>query len=121
MGVGILRLDPPRGPTGSVTIATGTGFPANAPVVLTWSVGITPTPLEPIFTDATGAFSAQVLVLPRDREGARTLRALATLSGVPAAPASAPFLVLPGTAAPPVSGLIQVFRDSLGQPIILRR
>ena len=121
VGVGILRLDPPRGPTGSVTIATGTGFPANAPVVLTWSVGITPTPLEPIFTDATGAFSAQVLVLPRDREGARTLRALATLSGVPAAPASAPFLVLPGTAAPPVSGLIQVFRDSLGQPIILRR
>jgi len=121
VGVGILRLDPPRGPTGSVTIATGTGFPANAPVVLTWSVGITPTPLEPIFTDATGAFTAQVLVLPRDREGSRTLRALATLSGVPATPASAPFLVLPGTAAPPVSGLIQVFRDSLGQPIILRR
>jgi Tol biopolymer transport system component len=121
VGVGILRLDPPLGPTGTVTIATGAGFPANAPVVLTWSVGITPTPLEPIFTDATGAFTAQVLVLPRDREGSRTLRALATLSGVPATPATAPFLVLPWTAAPPVSGLIQVFRDSLGQPIILRR
>ena len=121
VGVGILRLDPPLGPTGSVTIATGTGFPANAPVVLTWSVGITPAPLEPVFTDASGAFTAQVLVLPRDRGGRRTLRALATLSGVPATPASAPFLVLPGTAAPPVSGLIQVFRDSLGQPIILRR
>jgi hypothetical protein len=49
------------------------------------------------------------------------LRALATLSGVPATPATARFLVLPWTAAPPVSGLIQVFRDSLGQPIILRR
>ncbi len=121
VGVGVLRLDPPRGPTGTVTIATGTGFPANAPVVLTWSIGITPTPLEPIFTDATGAFTAQVLVLPRDRLGSRTLRALATLSGVTATPATAPFLVLPGTAAPPVSGLIQVFRDSLGQPIILRR
>jgi methyl coenzyme M reductase subunit C len=121
VGVGILRLDPENGPTGTVTIATGAGFPANAPVVLTWSVGITPTPLEPIFTDASGAFTAQVLVLPRDREGPRTLRALATLSGVPATPATAPFLVVAGTAAPPVSGLIQVFRDSFGQPIILRR
>ena len=39
VGVGILRLDPPTGPAGMVTIATGEGFPANAPVVLTWSVG----------------------------------------------------------------------------------
>jgi hypothetical protein len=102
-------------------MATGVGFPANAPVVLTWSVGITPTPLEPIFTDTTGGFTAQVVVLPRDREGPRTLRAVATLSGVPATPATAPFLVVAGTAAPPVSGLVQVFRDSFGQPIILRR
>jgi Tol biopolymer transport system component len=121
VGVGILRLDPPTGPTGTVTIATGAGFPANAPVVLTWSVGITPTPLQPIFTDTNGSFTAQVLVLPKDREGPRTLSALVTLSGVPAAPATAPFLVVAGTAAPPVSGLIQVFRDSFGQPIILRR
>lgn len=121
VGVGILRLDPPSGPAGTVAIATGAGFPANAPVVLTWSAGITPTPLEPVFTDAAGAFTAQVLVLPRDREGPRTLRAVATLSGVPATPASAPFLVVAGTAAPPVSSLIQVFRDSLDQPIILRR
>jgi Tol biopolymer transport system component len=121
VGVGILRLDPATGPTGIVTIATGTGFPANAPVVLTWSVGITPAPLQPIFTDANGGFTAQVLVLPKDREGPRTLSAVATLSGVPATPATAPFLVVTGTAAPPVSGLIQVFRDSFGQPIILRR
>ena len=121
VGVGVLQLDPPVGPSGTVTIATGVGFPANAPVVLTWSVGITPTPLEPVFTDATGAFTAQVLILPRDQEGPRTLRAVATLSGVPATPATAPFLVVPWTAAPPVSGLILVFRDSLGQPIILRR
>ena len=121
VGVGILRLDPPTGPAGIVTIATGEGFPANAPVVLTWSVGITPTPLQPVFTDANGGFTAQVLVLPHDIEGPRTLRAVATLSGVPAAPATAAFLVVPGTAAPPVSGLIQVFRNALGQPIILRR
>ncbi len=121
VGVGILRVDPERGPTGTVTLATGSGFPANAPVVLTWSSGITPTPLQPIFTDATGGFTAQVLILPRDREGPRTLRAVATLSGVPATPATARFLVVAGTAAPPVSGLIQVFRDAFGLPIILRR
>jgi hypothetical protein len=121
VGVGVLQLDPPVGPSGTVTIATGVGFPANAPVVLTWSVGITPAPLAPVFTDATGAFTAQVLILPQDQEGPRTLRAVATLSGVPATPATAPFLVVPWTAAPPVSGLIQVFRDALGQPIILRR
>jgi len=121
VGVGILRLDPPTGPTGTVTIATGAGFPANAPVVLTWSVGITPMPLQPIFTDANGAFTAQVLVLPKDREGPRTLSAVDTLSGVPATTATAPFLVVDGPAAPPVSGLIQVFRDSVGQPITLRR
>ena len=78
-------------------------------------------PLQPVFTDANGGFTAQVLVLPRDREGPRTLNAVATLSGVPAAPATAPFLVVTGTAAPPVSGLIQVFRDSFGRLIILRR
>jgi len=121
VGVGTLRLDPRSGPAGIVTMATGAGFPANAPVVLTWSVGITATSLQPIFTDATGGFTAQVLIVPRDREGPRTLRAVVTLSGVPATPATAPFLVVAGTAAPPVSGLVQVFRDSFGQPIILRR
>jgi hypothetical protein len=121
VGVGILRLDPSVGPPGFVTIATGVGFPANAPVVLTWSVGITPTPLAPVFTDASGSFTAQVLVLPGDQEGPRKLRAVVTLSGVPATPATAPFLVVASTAQPPVSGLVQVFRDSLGQPIILRR
>ena len=121
VGVGLLRVDPPVGPPGFVTIAIGEGFPANAPVTLTWSVGITPTPLAPLFTDATGAFTAQVLVLPGDIVGPRKLRAVVTLSGVPATPATAPFLVVAGTAVPPVSGLIQAFRDSLGQPIILRR
>ncbi len=121
VGVGILRVDPRVGPPGIVTIATGEGFPANAPVTLTWSVGITATALAPVFTDSTGSFTAQVLVLPGDIAGPRKLRAVVTLSGVAAAPATAAFLVVAGTAAPPVSGLIQVFRDSLGQPIILRR
>src|SRR5664280_136918 len=45
-GVGVIPMDQvsTTGPAGTVTIATGAGFPANAPVVLTWSIGITPTP-----------------------------------------------------------------------------
>ena len=54
VGVGLLRLEPPVGPPGFVTVATGEGFPANAPVTLTWSVGITPTALAPVFTDFDG-------------------------------------------------------------------
>jgi Tol biopolymer transport system component len=121
VGVGLLNLDPPVGPAGIVTIAQGVGFPPNAPVALTWSVGITATPLAPVFTDATGAFTAQVLVLPGDASGPRKLRAVVTLPGVAPTPATAQFLVVAGTGEPPVSGDIQVFRDSLGRPIILRR
>ena len=43
-------------------------------------------------------------------------------AGVAAAePAKAPFRVVVGTGEPPVSGLVQVFLDALGRPIILRR
>ncbi len=121
VGVGLLILNPPIGPAGFVTIAHGVGFPPDAPVALSWSVGITATALAPVFTDSTGAFAAQVLVLPGDAPGPRTLRAIVTLPGVAPTPATAPFLVIPGTGEPPVSGHIQVFRDSLGRPIILRR
>ena len=77
VGIAKLTVQPRSGPPGIVVIATGTGFPPNAPVALRWSIGITATPLEPTVSDATGAFTAQVLVLPRDRVGERTLRAVA--------------------------------------------
>jgi hypothetical protein len=86
-----------------VTIATGIGFPPNTPISLRWSAGITATPLEPTVSDATGAFSAQVLVLPRDRVGLRTLRAVASVPGLDVDPVGARFLVVTSTAAPPAS------------------
>jgi hypothetical protein len=121
VGVAKLEVDPKSGPPGIVVIATGTGFPPNAPVDLRWSPGITATPLVPVVTDATGAFTAQVLVLPNDRVGDRQLRALASVPGLTVKPVTARFLVVTSTAEPPTSGLIQVFATTPGEPIILRR
>jgi Tol biopolymer transport system component len=116
-----LEVDPERGPPGTVVIATGSGFPAFAPITLEWSVGITADPLVPVVTDENGSFVTQVLVLPRDREGERRLRATASVPGVTLAPVTDRFFVTRPTAAPPTSGLIQVFTVTPGEPIILRR
>lgn len=116
-----LELDPKVGPPGTVVIATGSGFPAFAPVDLRWSAGITADPLVPVVADEFGSFVAQVLVLPRDREGARNLRATATAPGVTLEPATARFTVTRPTMVPPTSGLVQVFAATPGEPIILRR
>jgi len=121
VGIPKLIVEPRSGPPGLVVIATGAGFPPNAPVALRWSVGITATPLEPTVSDATGAFTAQVLVLPRDRVGGRTLRALTSVPGVKVDPVGAAFLVETPTGQPPTSGLVQVFAATPGEPIILRR
>ena len=67
-----LEISPEIGHPGIVTIATGTGFPANTPVVLRWSQGITPT-MDPVVTDARGRFEIPVLVFHNDRTGRRDL------------------------------------------------
>ncbi len=121
VGVAKLKVEPPNGPPGIVVIAKGTGFPPNAPVTLLWSVGITATPLAPVVSDAAGAFTAQVLVLPKDRLGQRRLRAIAEVPGQLVAPVTAKFLVTASTGHPPTSGLVQVFAATPGEPIILRR
>jgi hypothetical protein len=69
-----LLIDPLVGPLGRVVIATGTGFPAGAPIKLTWLPGITPK-LPAIVADAKGGFQVQVLVFHRDVLGPRVLRA----------------------------------------------
>lgn len=120
-GAGSITINPTVGPPGIVTVVSGTGFPPNAAVSLRWSAGITPAQLTPVVTDATGAFTTQMLVLPHDLTGLRQLQASVSLPGVTLPPAGARFLVVDGTAVPPVSGLIQVFLDVLGRPIILRR
>ncbi len=116
-----LEIDPKIGPPGTVVVATGTGFPINAPVDLNWSAGITPVPLTPVFADPQGRFVAQVLVLPRDSIGKRDLVAKVTLPGAEFLPPKAPFLVVEGTGTPPTIDLVQVWADALGRPILLRR
>jgi hypothetical protein len=97
----VLRLSPGVGPDGFVTAVTGSGFPAGAAVSLFWSPGLG---VQVVHAGADGTFHAGVLVLPRDVEGRRSLRAV----GFPSA--SAPFLVVAGSAGPPRSGGEWVFR-----------
>jgi hypothetical protein len=115
------EIDPEIGPPGTVVVATGTGFPANARVDLRWSAGITPVPLQPVYADAKGTFVAQVLVMPHDRTGRRNLVANASIPGADWEPPRAVFLVVAGSGTPPTSGVVQVWEDTLGRPILLRR
>lgn len=94
----VLRLHPAIGPPGFVTAAVGSGFPAGAPVKLTWTPGLTAVNTV-VVADAVGAFRFPVLVFRRDFLGPRQLRATPA-GGVPFVPASAAFLVVPGNAQP---------------------
>ncbi len=94
-----LELDPPIGPPGIVTIATGSGFPPGSTVVLTWTKGITPK-LPPIVADETGAFRVQVLVFHHDVLGMRGLMA-SPADGVSFPAFEAPFRVSEPSGQPP--------------------
>lgn len=94
-----LRLEPPIGPPGFVTLAVGSGFPPNAPVTLAWSLGITGRPRTPLVAEGDGGFRVQVLIFHRDILGPRKLRA--TPAGEVAFPdTEADFLVVPGHGQP---------------------
>jgi hypothetical protein len=97
-----LTLSPAVGPPGTVTLAHGADFPANVGIQLSWSQGIAASPSSAIVTDASGSFTAQVLVFPHDELGTRVLTAV---SVVPPGSsqfgfASAAFLVVPGEVQP---------------------
>ena len=94
-----LELDPPIGPPGIVTIATGSGFPPGSTVVLTWTLGITQR-LQPIVADATGAFRVQVLVFHNDIVGVRDLVATPA-DGVSFPSFEVPFRVTEASGQPP--------------------
>lgn len=93
-----LIVNPGLGRPGALTLATGTKFPPNQVINLTW---VEPVSLtgggfpEPAFTatsNAGGTFTANVLAFPKSRIGGRIL--LATIGPFTA---NAPFLVTPGT------------------------
>lgn len=89
-----LKLNPPLGPPGFVTLALGTGFPPGSTVKLVWSVGIS-APTNAVVA-GNGTFAVQMLVFHRDRLGPRDLVA----TGPGFAPVKAAFTVVPGTQQP---------------------
>lgn len=99
----VLTISPATGPTGYATMVSGTGFPLDTAITLTWDKGLTAGRPVQVTTDATGAFRIGVFVLPHDVEGIRTLTA-----GTPGDPAAFPdvtarYLVVPGSGQPPGS------------------
>ena len=106
-------LDLPVGPPGSVTVATGTGFPPDTALNLRWSVGITPG-LGPIVTDARGGFRVQVLVFHNDLVGQRDLVA-EPRDGTSFPPVAVSMLVSQATADPPSFSVLHL----LGLPLVL--
>jgi hypothetical protein len=101
-----VALDPPIGPPGFVTIAVGSGFPANSTiVVLNWQAPALRSPLPAaIKTDANGAFRFPILVMYHDLLGPRLLQAIVANPfgdrAGSAVEADAPFLVTPGRSQP---------------------
>jgi hypothetical protein len=103
-GAPYLMVNPVDGPPGFTTTVSGTNFPSNARVTLTWSVG-REAPVK-VKTDPAGRFTAQVYVLPGDQLGPRDV--LANSGGLPTVSVSylvVPDSLIPGsTALPPVFG-----------------
>jgi hypothetical protein len=99
----MLTIVPATGPPGTVTTVTGTGFPKDTDVKLSWDLGIRP--VTTAKSNGDGSFTWQVLVFPRDDSlGPRKVVAL----DFP--PASAPFLVGPPSLQPGGDDLEVIFR-----------
>lgn len=108
-----VELDPPIGSPGTVTVATGSGFPPNTAVRLQWSIGITPH-LPPVVTDAQGTFRVQVLVFHNDRTGSRELTADA-VDGAAFPETAAPMFVSQASTVPPSFVILRL----LDLPVVL--
>ena len=87
---------PEVGTPGFVTSVRGTDFPPGVPVRFRWQPGIT-APAAPTVPGPDGTFIGQLLVLPKDQTGPRTI----TARGPGFSPVTTDFLVVPGTVQPP--------------------
>ncbi|MFD9890227.1 hypothetical protein ACFWY9_12865 [Amycolatopsis sp. NPDC059027] len=87
---------PPIGPPGFVTSVRGTDFPPGGPVTLNWSPGITAV-AAPAVPQGDGSFAAQLLILPKDQLGPRTI----TARGAGFSPVTTPFMVVAPSVGPP--------------------
>ncbi|MFD8787553.1 hypothetical protein [Kitasatospora sp. NPDC059599] len=87
---------PPIGKPGFVTSVRGVDFPPGVPVRFTWQPGITAA-AAPTYPRADGTFAGQLLILPKDETGPRTI----TADGPGFSPVTTPFLVVEGSIGPP--------------------
>ncbi|MGW3043922.1 hypothetical protein ACWC9T_28640 [Kitasatospora sp. NPDC001159] len=87
---------PPIGKPGFVTSVRGVDFPPGVPVRFTWQPGITAA-AAPTHPRADGTFAGQLLILPKDETGPRTI----TADGPGFSPVTTPFLVVEGSIGPP--------------------
>ncbi|MBD0669434.1 hypothetical protein [Streptomyces sp. CBMA156] len=87
---------PPIGKPGFVTSVRGVDFPPGAPVEFTWNPGLT-ADAAPTRPKADGTFAGQLLILPKDEPGPRTI----TAEGPGFSPVTCPFLVVEGSIGPP--------------------
>jgi uncharacterized repeat protein (TIGR01451 family) len=94
-----LRMLPPIGSPGFVTLAYGVDFPPGENVLLTWLPGINSDP-GPFPVIGDGTFRQPVLIIRRDELGNRVLKATPTTPGLFGA-VTAPMLVVPRTMSPP--------------------
>jgi PKD repeat protein len=99
-GTPAITLIPAVGPPGTVVAVSGSGFAANTSVALMWKPGIG---TATAFTDGSGAFQAQMLILPKDQLGTRSLQAQGF-------GASADFLVVPISVEPAGASVQLLFR-----------
>jgi Tol biopolymer transport system component len=91
----LLTVSPPVAEGGQVVSATGVAFAATAPVVLSWDSGLGSATVVP---DASGRFTASLVIFPDDLLGPRNLVAVAATGTVLAA---TPFLVDANPQEPP--------------------
>jgi len=95
-----VRMLPPIGSPGFVSLAYGVDFPPGVDVVsLTWSPGITAND-GPFPVDSDGTFRLPILIIRRDELGNRVLKAAAHTAGL-FGTVTAPMLVVPRTLSPP--------------------
>ncbi|MFG2907724.1 hypothetical protein ACGF13_21995 [Kitasatospora sp. NPDC048286] len=87
---------PPIGKPGFVTSVRGVDFPPGTPVRFTWNPGITAA-AAPTRPKGDGTFAGQLLILPKDETGPRTI----TAEGPGFSPVTCPFLVVEGSIGPP--------------------
>ncbi|MEU2246954.1 hypothetical protein [Streptomyces sp. NPDC019224] len=87
---------PKIGKPGFVTSVRGKDFPPGVPVKLTWKPGITAA-AAPTRPAGDGTFTAQLLIMVKDRTGPRTI----TASGPGFSPVRTDFLVVTGNLVPP--------------------